>query len=129
MAAKSLKLGSPAGANRLAVAGTPGPGDVVSAKYRVERVLGAGGMGIVVAARHLELDERVAIKFLLPHISPHGESGARFFREARAAIKIRSEHVVRIYDVGRLPTGAPFIVMEYLDGCDLAELVEVKGPL
>ena len=96
--------------------GLPAPGDLLAGKYRVERILGVGGMGVVVAARHVELDERVAVKFLLPHVPPHGEPVARFIREARAAIKIKSEHVVRILDVGRLDNGAPYIVMEYLEG-------------
>ena len=109
--------------------GVPRAGDVLAGKYRVERILGVGGMGVVVAATHLELDERVAVKFLLPDPPPNADSVARFVREARAAIKIRSEHVVRIFDVGRLETGAPFIVMEYLQGVDLSQLVERDGPL
>src|SRR4051812_18622284 len=75
-------------------------GQVISGRYAISRVLGAGGMGYVLAGRHLELGERVAIKFLRKEHSAHAE---RFFREARAAARIRSEHVVRIYDVGRLP--------------------------
>ncbi len=109
--------------------GLPRAGEILAGKYRVERVLGVGGMGVVVAATHLELDERVAIKFLLPIPAPSADLVARFVREARAAIKIRSEHVVRIFDVGRLDTGAPFIVMEYLQGSDLSVLVESDGPL
>jgi serine/threonine-protein kinase len=109
--------------------GLPVAGELLAGKYRVERTLGVGGMGVVVAARHIELDERVAVKFLLPHVPPHGEPVARFIREARAASKIKSEHVVRVYDVGRLENGAPYIVMEYLDGCDLAQLVDRHGPL
>jgi serine/threonine-protein kinase len=102
---------------------------VLAGKYTVERVVGVGGMGVVLAARHVELDERVAIKMLLPTLSPLGEPATRFVREARAAIKIRNEHVVRVFDVGRLEGGAPYIVMEYLEGCDLSRLVEEIGPL
>jgi serine/threonine-protein kinase len=102
---------------------------VLAGKYKVERVVGVGGMGVVLAARHLELDERVAIKMLLPTLSPLGEPATRFVREARAAIKIRNEHVVRVFDVGRLEGGAPYIVMEYLEGSDLSRLVEEIGPL
>jgi serine/threonine-protein kinase len=102
---------------------------VLAGKYVVERLLGLGGMGAVLAARHLELDERVAIKMLLPGVTPQGEPVARFIREARAAIKIRSDHVVRILDVARLDDGSPYIVMEYLDGSDLSRLVEERGPL
>jgi serine/threonine-protein kinase len=112
--------------------GLPAPGDVLAGKYVVERLLGLGGMGAVLLARHVELDERVAIKMLLPSatpLSPTAEPVTRFIREARAAIKIRNEHVVRIFDVGRLSDGAPYIVMEYLEGSDLAHLVESSGPL
>jgi hypothetical protein len=109
--------------------GLPGPGHVLAGKYVVERLLGVGGMGAVLAARHLELDERVAIKMLLPTVTPQGEPVARFIREARAAIKIRSDHVVRIFDVGRLDDGAPYIVMEYLEGQDLSRLTDQAGPL
>jgi serine/threonine-protein kinase len=98
-------------------------GDVLAGKYRVERVLGAGGMGVVVAALHLELDERVAVKFLLPEIGDNANAAARFMREARAAARIKSEYVARVIDVGRLETGAPYMVMEYLEGHDLAALV------
>jgi eukaryotic-like serine/threonine-protein kinase len=105
------------------------PGDVLAGKYRVERVLGVGGMGAVVLARHLDLDEPVAIKLLLPQYAPEGEPVERFLREARAAKKIRSPHVVQVHDVGRLENGAPFMVMEYLEGSDLAGYVEQHGPL
>jgi eukaryotic-like serine/threonine-protein kinase len=105
-------------------------GDVLAGKYRVERVLGAGGMGVVVQATHLELDERVAMKFLLPHAVESAEAAARFVREreARAAVKIKSEHVARVTDVGRLENGAPYIVMEYLQGSDLSAVLS-RGPL
>jgi serine/threonine-protein kinase len=104
-------------------------GDLIADKYQVERVIGEGGMGVVVAARHLELDERVAIKFLLPEALTNAEAVARFAREARAAVKIKSEHVARTYDVGRLDTGAPYMVMEYLEGTDLAKRLRATGPL
>jgi serine/threonine-protein kinase len=98
----------------------PQPGEVVAEKYRVERVLGGGGMGVVMEARHLALDERVAIKFLLPQLGEDPHALERFEREARAVFQLQSEHVVRVMDVGRLPAGGPYIVMEYLDGEDLA---------
>jgi serine/threonine-protein kinase len=104
-------------------------GDILAGKYRVERVLGVGGMGVVVAAHHLHLDERVAIKFLLPAMLDHAESVGRFAREARAAVKIKSEHVARVLDVGTLETGAPYMVMEYLDGQDLGTWIKQRGPL
>jgi eukaryotic-like serine/threonine-protein kinase len=111
------------------VSGAPRTGDIVAGKYRVERVLGSGGMGLVLEAMHLELEQRVAIKLLLPHVAHSPESVERFLREARYAAKIKSEHVVRILDVARLDSGSPYIVMEYLDGQDLADLVSSRGPL
>jgi serine/threonine protein kinase len=104
-------------------------GDILDGKYRVERVLGIGGMGVVVAARHLQLDQRVALKFVLPTAMESTEAVERFAREARAAVRLRSEHVARVLDVGTLPGGAPYMVMEYLDGRDLAEVIEQRGPL
>jgi eukaryotic-like serine/threonine-protein kinase len=104
-------------------------GDILAGKYRVERVLGIGGMGVVVAAHHLQLDEKVALKFLLPEALGNSEAVARFAREARAAVKIKSEHVARVIDVGTLPNGAPYMVMEYLDGGDLAAWLQERGPL
>lgn len=104
-------------------------GDVLAGKYLIERVLGAGGMGIVVAAHHVQLDEKVAIKFLLPEALTNQVAVARFAREARAAVKIKSEHVVRVIDVGTLDTGAPYMVMEYLEGGDLAAWLRQQGPL
>jgi len=105
------------------------PGDRIAGKYRVERVLGQGGMGVVVAAVHEQLDQHVALKFLLPKALENAEVVQRFAREARAAAKIHSEHVARVIDVGELPSGAPFMVMEYLEGRDLAEELESRGPL
>lgn len=104
------------------------PGNVLAGKYRVERVLGAGGMGVVVQATHLDLDERVALKFLLPEALRVPEATARFVREARAAVKIKSEHVARVIDVGRLENDAPYMVMEFLEGSDLSALIE-RGPV
>ncbi|HEX4341433.1 MAG TPA: protein kinase [Polyangiaceae bacterium] len=99
-------------------------GAVLAGKYRVDRVLGEGGMGIVVAATDLQLERKVAIKFLLPAYSQHEEAAQRFLREARAAVKIQSEHVARVIDVGTLEGGAPYMVMEYLEGRDLSAVIE-----
>jgi len=99
-------------------------GQVLAEKYRVERVLGAGGMGVVVAAHHLQLELEVAIKFLRGEALMDGEAVARFQREARAAVKLKSEHVARVLDVGTLASGSPFLVMELLDGLDLGTLIE-----
>ncbi len=106
-----------------------GPGDVVGGKYRVERVLGAGGMGVVVAAIQTELDRPVALKFLLPKLLERPGLVIRFSREARAAAKLESEHVARVLDVGTLEGGAPYIVMEYLEGHDLASVLAARGAL
>ena len=86
-------------------------------------------MGVVVAAHHLQLDERVALKFLLPDAVRSVEAISRFVREARAAAKIKSEHVARVTDVGQLENGSPYMVMEYLEGGDLAGRLEEKGPM
>ena len=106
------------------------PGEVLAGKYRVERVLGAGGMGVVVAAHHIQLDEKVALKFLLPEAALDGVAAARFLQEARAPpAKVKSEHVARVIDVGKLESGSPFMVMEYLDGSDLAAWIEKHGAM
>ncbi len=105
------------------------PGTVLAGKYRVTRVLGEGGMGVVVAATHIQLDEPVALKFMLPSALGSTEAIARFLREARSAVKLKSEHVARVSDVGTLDTGAPYIVMEYLEGSDLAGELLTRGPL
>src|SRR6478609_7268271 len=104
-----------------------GPGAVLAGKYRVERVLGQGGMGVVVAARHIQLQELVAIKLLLPGTLDNAELRGRFIREARAAARIRSEHVARVMDVGQLDDGAPYMVMEYLAGRDLSVALAEHG--
>jgi serine/threonine-protein kinase len=104
-------------------------GDLLAGKYRVERVLGAGGMGIVVAARHEQLDQLVAIKFVRDEAIENEDAVQRFLREARAAVKLKSEHVARVLDVGKLESGAPYMVMEFLEGSDLGKVLENEGPL
>ena len=105
------------------------PGDVLGNKYRVERVLGRGGMGVVMAATHLDLEQRVAIKLMLPGSFGDPDSRARFQREARSAVKLRSEHVGRVIDTGTFDDGSPYIVMEYLEGNDLAAELARTPPL
>ncbi|WP_441287669.1 protein kinase domain-containing protein [Sorangium sp. KYC3313] len=107
----------------------PRVGDVVGGKYRIERVLGRGGMGIVVAAHHLSLRHRVALKFLLPEGRTTPGATERFFREAQAAAAIASEHIARVIDVGQTDDDLPYFVMEYLNGIDLEALLESRGPL
>jgi len=100
-------------------------GTVLDGKYQVGRLLGRGGMGVVMAAQHLLLDTEVALKFLT---TTEPELVARFSREARAAARIQSEHVARVLDVGALANGAPFMVMECLTGEDLSQIL-ARGPL
>src|SRR5690242_18068928 len=102
-------------------------GEILAGKYRVDKVLGVGGMGVVVAAHHIHLDDKVAIKFLLPEMLANTEAVARFAREAKAAVRIKSEHVARVTDVGTLENGAPYMVMEYLDGGDLTTWLKRGG--
>jgi serine/threonine protein kinase len=104
-------------------------GDILAGKYRVERVLGIGGMGVVVAAQHILLEDRVAIKLLRPEMLADVAAVERFAREARAVVKIKSEHVARVFDVGTLEDGTPYMVMEFLEGGDLATWLEYRGPL
>ncbi|MEJ7733265.1 MAG: protein kinase [Polyangiaceae bacterium] len=104
-------------------------GEVIAGKYRVERVLGIGGMGVVVAATHLQLEQRVALKFLRAEARDNDEVVERFTREARAAAKISSEHVGRVIDVGQLESGELFMVMEHLEGHDLSSVLTTEGRL
>jgi len=97
-------------------------GGILAGKYRIDRVLGKGGMGVVVQAMHLQLGQSVAVKFLLPEVLHNRDVVQRFLREAQAAVRLRSEHVARVIDVGTLETGAPYMVLEYLDGNDLAHV-------
>ncbi|HRI63098.1 MAG TPA: protein kinase [Polyangium sp.] len=104
-------------------------GDVVAGKYRVDRVLGQGAMGIVVAARHEELGQKVAIKLLHPDVSVSDDGRERFLREARAAAKLESDHVARVFDVGTFGNKNAYMVMEYLEGSDLEKYLDAHGPL
>lgn len=103
-------------------------GDIVGGKYRVDRIIGVGGMGVVVAATHIELRTSVALKFLLPDRDPGLGPTERFFREARAVARLKSEHVARVFDVGRHRT-APYMMMELLDGKDLGAVLEQRTSL
>jgi hypothetical protein len=95
-------------------------GAVLAGRYRVERVIGQGGMGVVVKAMHLQLNQPVAMKFLLPEVLGNQQVVQRFLREAQAAVRLKSEHVARVIDVGSLESGAPYMVLEYLEGADLS---------
>ncbi|MBZ0234052.1 MAG: serine/threonine protein kinase, partial [Deltaproteobacteria bacterium] len=102
-------------------------GSVLLGKYRIEAILGKGGMGIVARATHLHLDEQVAIKFLRRDTASDPEAAQRFLREAQAAVKLKNEHVARVIDVGTLDGHVPYMVMEYLEGADLDLMLEQSG--
>ncbi len=102
---------------------------MLAGKYRVERVLGRGGMGIVVEVTNLNLDARVALKFLHPQALENPVALERFQREARAAARIKNPHIAQVLDVDALPTGVPYIVMEYLEGRDLEGWLRERGTL
>lgn len=101
----------------------------MAGKYRVEKQIGSGGMGVVFAARHMQLDEPVALKFVAVDRAADREAVSRMMREARATFRLRSEHTVRVMDVGELPSGPVFIVMELLEGRDLRDELAARGPL
>jgi len=103
-------------------------GDVLAGRYRIERVIAVGGMGVVVAARHVQLGQRVALKVLHDNTASP-QATARFLSEAKASAQLRSDHVVRVSDVGQLDSGDPFMVMELLEGNDLAAVLEQEGPM
>lgn len=107
--------------------GEPVAGDVLAGKYRVERVLGRGGMGVVLAATHATLGHQVAVKLLLSATSRDEDLIARFFREAQVTARLKSVHVARTLDMGQLEDGRPFLVMELLEGCDLGALLAERG--
>jgi serine/threonine-protein kinase len=103
-------------------------GSLIGGRFRIDKILGAGGMGIVVAATHIELGHHVAIKLLRDEMALSPAIVERFLREARSVVGLRTEHVCKVTDIGRLDTGAPFIVMELLEGVDLQHVVH-KQPL
>jgi serine/threonine-protein kinase len=106
------------------------PGTVLLGKYKITKVLGMGAMGIVVLATHLDLNQQVAIKFMLPGKTPNPERHQRFMREAQIASRLTTVHVARVIDVGTMPDGgAPYMVMEYLQGSDLEAVITARGPL
>jgi serine/threonine-protein kinase len=108
-------------------AALPATGALIDGKYRVDRVLGEGGMGIVFQATHVRLGQRVAIKMLHPQMLSKPEIVERFEREARAAAQLRSTNAVRVVDVDVTPDHLPYMVMEFLDGHDLAAELQVRG--
>jgi serine/threonine-protein kinase len=107
----------------------PEVGDSIQSKYRIDRVIGNGGMGTVYAAHHLVLDETVAIKVIAPEIARSADLSARFLLEARAAARLKSAHVARVLDADMLDDGLLFIVMELLEGRDLSDVIGADGPM
>jgi eukaryotic-like serine/threonine-protein kinase len=105
----------------------PQPGTVINDKYRVKGMIGKGGMGLVVAAEHMQLGETVALKFLTRMTEDVAEFRSRFVREARVTAKLRGEHIARTLDFGLLEDGVPFMVMEYLEGTDLHKMMRATG--
>jgi hypothetical protein len=104
-------------------------GAVVGDRYRVERVLGVGGMGVVAAAHDLTTRSTVAIKFMQPSALTQPQALRRFVREAQALYALDNQHIARMLDVGNVASGAPYIVMEYLEGRDLCARLSAEGPL
>lgn len=105
------------------------PGGTVAGKYRIDRTIGFGGMGVICEATHLELGTKVAVKFVRFERASDDRTIARFLTEARSAAQLRSQHTCRVMDCGRLPSGGPYMVMEYLDGADLRSIVSAQAPL
>jgi eukaryotic-like serine/threonine-protein kinase len=105
------------------------PGSIFIDKYKIERQIGEGGMGKVFLATHVQLADQVAIKVLHREMTTRTDLVDRFLREARASVKLKTEHVVRILDADRSPDGLPYIVMEYLDGSDLNAMFHRRGAL
>jgi serine/threonine-protein kinase len=123
---ETLKAASPASNERA----LPEIGSMIAGRYRIERVVGAGGMGFVYAARHVQLGELVAVKMLHPKVAVDEQSVERFLREARACVRIKNEHVVKVIDVFTGEQGQPpYMLMEFLVGEDLGHVVHAQGPL
>ncbi len=104
------------------------PGRILAGKYLVEHVIGDGGLGVVLKATHQQLDQPVAIKHLKPSMASRAEVVERFLREARLAARIKNEHAVKVHDVDAVPSGIPYMVMEYLEGRDLDQVL-AESPL
>lgn len=104
-------------------------GEVIDGKYRIERLLGEGGMGAVFEAENVRIRRRVAIKLLHPAVAEMGAAVQRFEREAQAAGQIGNDHILEVLDLGILPDGSRYIAMEYLDGEPLSARIEAQGKI
>jgi serine/threonine protein kinase len=116
--------------------GAPSPSDerwmrrqFIDGDYRVERLLGEGGMGVVVAARHVRTGDLVAIKLIRQERASDPAFLKRFLREATITLQLRGPRVARVLRVGYLPSGLPYLVMEYLEGETLQAALQARGPL
>ena len=104
-------------------------GQTLAGKYRIEKLIKTGGMGSVYRGKHVLMDKTVAIKVLRPSLAGDDAVVARFSREAKAASKISHPHAVNVTDFGEAEDGVVFLVMEYLDGRTLKEIINKEGPL
>ena len=125
MAADTAGLAESAGGER----DDPLLGQLIADRYEIQRLLGEGGMGAVYLAEHVMMQKPVALKVLHPELSQHDEIVARFQREARAAAAINHPNICAATDFGRLPDGASFLVMEYLQGRTLEDVIRAHGRL
>jgi eukaryotic-like serine/threonine-protein kinase len=104
-------------------------GQIIAERYLVGEVLGGGGMGVVCAGTHVLLGTPVAIKLIHPELKDDHEAMQRFVNEARATAALKGEHIARVFDVGLLPSGEPFLVMEQLEGLSLDDYLRGRGPV
>src|SRR3954449_8195281 len=102
------------------------PGDTIEGKYRIVRLLGEGGMGAVYEGENVRIHRKVAIKVLHAGVAENVDAVQRFEREAQAAGRIGSDHIVEVLDLGNLPSGDRFMVMEYMDGMSMSDRIQVN---
>jgi eukaryotic-like serine/threonine-protein kinase len=104
-------------------------GSILAGKFRIERVIGRGSMGVVVEATDVTLSRRVAVKLILPHYAGDEQLRGRFIREAQVMTRLQTEHIARVLEVGQLEDETLYLAMEYLEGQSLEDLISSGGPL